>query len=407
MKIMVEPNLANVKIPEGRLNVKLTYPYSDEYEYHTQLKRIDLDKERINDLKTGKGFIIQSTRSLRNDVKNQMGIFSNRFGSTIDDVDSFNGKYRCRCGLTRGSIMHGEICPSCRTIVKFYDDDVSIFGWLLLKNDYFVIHPNIYRTLEGFIGAIRLQDIIKPIINVDSDGKIISIGEGSSKEPFKGIGLFDFRDRYDEILNFYLSKYPAKKYFYDDLISNKDITFVHSIPVFSALLRPSVLENGSILRYQSVNESFQMLTRLVNECNKDKLRMNRKLKEKVNILFDIQMQFNQVYVRLRDCMAKKKGDIRLSVAGRYSFTSRSVIKQDVHLHSNEIRLPFNGLLELLQQVIINILVKTHNMSYSDAYKYWRKCQYKGYDQTIYDIIDGLIKDHGGLPIVITVCPILE
>ena len=72
----------------------------------------------------------------------------------------------------------------------------------------------------------------------------------------------------------------------------------------------------------------------------------------------------------------------------------------MHLHSNEIKLPFNGLLELLQQVIINILVKTHNMSYSDAYKYWRKCQYRGYDQTIYDIIDGLIKDQGGLPILI-------
>ena len=291
------------KFPGRKLNVRLTYPYSEDYSFSTQLKRIDLDKERINDLKTGKGFIIQSSKSIRSDVKNQMGIFSNKYGSTIDDVDSFNGKYRCKCGLTRGSIMHGETCPACHSIVKFYDDDVSIFGWLLLKDKYFVIHPNIYRTLEGFIGPLRLQHIIEPVVNVDSDGKIIAIGEPSAKEPFKGIGMFEFKERYQEILDYYFSKYPSKELFYNDLVSLKDITFTHSIPVFSALLRPSVLENGSILRYQSVNESFQMLTRLVNECNRDKLRIDRKIKEKINILFDIQMQFNAVYAELRDCLA--------------------------------------------------------------------------------------------------------
>jgi len=85
---------------------------------------------------------------------------------------------------------------------------------------------------------------------------------------------------------------------------------------------------------------------------------------------------------------------------RYSFSSRSVIRQGPDLRCDEIKLPFQGLLELLQQVIINILVKTLNISYSAAYKRWYKCQIKGFDQTIYDIIDGLIKDSGGLPILI-------
>ena len=295
-------------IRSTQANIRLTYPYSDKFEYETQLTKIDLDKERIHDLKTGKGFILDPPRSIKHDVKNQTGIFSNRFGSTIADVDSFNNKYRCNCGMTKGSIMHGEICPVCHSMVKFYDDDVTIFGWLILKDKYFYIHPNIYRTLEGFIGATRLARIIEPDIQVDSDGKIVSIGNAGKKdEVFRGIGMFEFRERYDEILDFYINKYPSKRSFYNDLKASKDITFPHSIPVFSALLRPSQLEGNSSLKYASVNENFQMISSLVQKINKDKLRMDQKVKEKASLLNDLQIQINTVYNELKEIMARKKG----------------------------------------------------------------------------------------------------
>jgi hypothetical protein len=63
-------------------------------------------------------------------------------------------------------------------------------------------------------------------------------------------------------------------------------------------------------------------------------------------------------------------------------------------------LPYHGLCELLQQVIINILKRTYSCSYSDAYKKWYKAQL-GFDQVVYDIIQGLINDSdGGLDILI-------
>ena len=71
---------------------------------------------------------------------------------------------------------------------------------------------------------------------------------------------------------------------------------------------------------------------------------------------------------------------------------------------DQVRLPYHGLCELLQQVIINILVRTYNFSYADAYKKWYKAQI-GFDQIVYDIIDGLIKDSdGGIPVLINVSP---
>ena len=47
-------------------------------------------------------------------------------------------------------------------------------------------------------------------------------------------------------------------------------------------------------------------------------------------------------------------------------------------------------------------MKTYNFSYANAYKKWYKAQVTGYDQVVYDIIDGLIKDSpkGGLPFLI-------
>ena len=51
-------------------------------------------------------------------------------------------------------------------------------------------------------------------------------------------------------------------------------------------------------------------------------------------------------------------------------------------------------MELLQQVIVNILMRTYNFSYAEAYKKWYKAQI-GFDQIVYDIIDGLIKDSDG------------
>lgn len=382
-------------------NIVLQYPYNDKYDYTTKLVRMDMDKRRVECIRNGKGFVISSPKGIKKDIKNQDGIFSSRYGSnSISDVDSFNGRYRCKCGNKRGSINHGEMCDICGTRVRFVDDDVSIKGYLILKDPYWIIHPNIYRALEGFIGAARLNRIIEPEVNIDSNGLIIVNVPKKKDEPFKGIGIMEFHDRFDEIMNFYLNKFPAKKNFYDDIMKHKDIVFTHTISVYSSLLRPSRLDNGS-LRYEECNEQFQMLARLVYEVNNDRLHMNRKNKEKYQLLYDIQFQLNEVYIKLKDILAKKKGDFRSSIGGRYSFSERSVIRQDVTLKPDQIRLPFHGLCELLQQVIINVLTKTYNFSYAEAYKKWYKAQITGNDQVVYDIIDGLIKDNpGGLPFII-------
>lgn len=397
-------------LKDDNQNFNVTYPYSDKWDFKTFLERINLDKQRADDIKMGRGFIISEPQGIKKDIKNQDGIFSARYGSnSITDVDSFNGAYRCKCGALRGSIRLGEWCPDCQSFVKYVGDDIGMTGYLVLKDKYWIIHPNIYRTLEGFIGATRLARIIEPIIDINSDGRIIENVPKKKDEPFKGIGILEFRERFKEIMDFYLAKNKNKQDYYDDIMEQYKMgnVFTHTVSVYSSLLRPSKLDEGS-LRYEACNDQFQMLASLVYKCNRDRLKMDQKPKEKLGILFDIQTNLNDVYFEIKEILARKRGDIRSAIGGRYAFSSRSVIKQDVSLECDQVKLPFHGLIELLQQVIINILHRSYSFTFADAYKKWYKAQITGKDQVVYDIIEGLIHDSdGGLPILINRNPTIS
>ena len=284
------PTIVNMRNPNDKqINIKLTYPHDDKFDYTTQLMRLDLDKEREIDIRRGKGFIITAPKGIKKDIKLANGIFSSIYGSnSISDVDSFNGRYRCKCGKRRGSIYHGEICPVCGERVKYVDDDVSITGYLKLKDRYWIIHPNMYRIIEHFIGSGVLNRIIEPDIQVDINGNEIEPElYANKKEPFKGIGLMRFYDHFDEIMEYYYAKLPAKKIYYNDIMERRDIIFTHTISVYSSLLRPSSIDNGT-LRYEACNDQFNMLAKLVYSANEDELEIDRRIKEKLQILYNIQ-----------------------------------------------------------------------------------------------------------------------
>lgn len=394
---------------QQEITFNLSYPNDGMYNYYTYLSRLDMDAVRISDLKNGRGFLINRSNGLKNDIKNGGGIYSSQYGSNnIQDADSFKGRYRCLCGLKRGGIYEGEYCKSCNTYVKFMDDDLKKTGYLVLKDQYRIIHCSLYWELARFIGEGRLERILQQNLEVDSNGMIKPIVL-KRDEPFKGIGMMEFYNRFDEIMEFYKNKNKSKPdslLYYEDIMKNRNILFHHTIAIYTSLLRPAVVDNGS-LKYEDCNEEFSMLNELVHSLNNDKLTIDRKSKGTLDTLWGIQKYINTIYIKIREILAKKKGDIRSAIGGRFCFSSRSVIRQDVSLKADEIKLPFAGLCELLQQVIINILVKTYNFSYANAKMKWMICQERGNDKVIRDIIEGLINHHNGLPIIINRNPTIN
>lgn len=397
MNQQVKPNIA--------MNVNMTYPNNPDYTMEVMLKKIDLDKERINDLKSGNGFIVTEPKSIKKDLKAADGIYSRRFGTTLQDINAFENRYKCKCGHLQGRLYLGIKCPICGEQVEFVDENYNYFGWLVLQGNYKVIHPAIYAQLRNFFGVNkirenRMDNIIKPIIKKDEDGFTIENGDPTEDEPFYGIGMIDFVERFDEIMSFYLKKYPQKKDMYDDIMKDRDIIFTQSIPVYTTQLRPFSLESeSSQFDYEKVNEIYTMLAKLVHTVNNDKLKIFRKKKPKDTCLYDIQKNFNDLYMEQINIMATKKGELKQNFGGRYNFSARCVIAQEPQLEIDSVKLPYFALVELLQPTIINILKKSYNSTYSDAYKIWYKAQINK-DMRVWSIIDQFIKDKGYIPLLI-------
>ena len=403
---------------DRKLNLNITYPYDPDYEYTTRLERINNDEERIMDLATNKGFIVAPTQGIKKDIKNPFSIYSNKFGQTIKDVNPFGNRYKCECGFTQSKVNNGVTCKICGTKVKYVDDDYTYFGWIVLKK-YYIIAPSMYQALRSFIGK-DFDEIIHYDCITDDDGNQHEKPKPKDK-PYNWIGLIEFKDKFDEIMDFYKNKNKKKIARYDDIMANKDKVFTQSIPVYSALLRPFDIERFTC-SYESTNQTYNMINKYVTVLNNDsaftKTRfriksLNTKTTERkatLELLWRLQLKLDTLYDQVIEIIKGKKGNIRTLFGGRCNFVTRNVITADPSLRINQVKLPYAALVELLQQSIINILTKTYNLSYADAYQKWYYASIKK-DKIILDIINNIIHnalpDHKGLPVVINRNPTIS
>jgi len=388
----------NEQNTKTKMNVNWSWPRSDEYTYETFMERINMDEEREKDLLTDNGFIVSNPQSIKKTVKDPDGIFSTKFGQSLNDIHPFALRYRCSCGHLNARLQHGIKCPICNTEVRYVDDNFKYFGWIVLK-DYYLIHQNLYKSLAFFIGNAKLERILEFKKEPDGNGIIMdAVEEAPKDEPFFGIGMIEFKERFKEIMDFYLTKNPDKREYYDDIMENIDKVFIQSVPVYTTLLRPYRIE-GDVFHFEGTNKIYRMLVQHAYDINKSETQMDKAKKPKNQLLWNMQQKLNELYYELTNIISGKKGSIRTLFGGRYNFTARAVIVPNPKLKIDQVTLPYKALLELLQQTIINILKRSYNMSYSDAYKEWSKAQMDR-SSRVYEIIDTIIKDRGGIPVLI-------
>ena len=292
-----------------RINVRLHYPFSEMYTYKTVMERIDLDEECTKDITSGKGFIIGPQKAIKEDLKDIDGMFSPRYGRGLQDLEPYSDRYKCKCGHLKSAFNKDQECPICHTKVVFVDDDFSYFGWIKLKDDYHFIHPGLFMSIASFIGYDNLIDILGMKARKNEDGKDLSVKKPKDK-PFYGIGMIEFYNRFDEIMDYYKNtKAKAKKELYDDIMSRRDKIFTHSLPVFTTLLRPWKAEGGE-LHYESCNAIYRILVALATKINNDSLRMHRYTKTKNDLLCDFQKNVKKLFDEINKILSGKKGSVR-------------------------------------------------------------------------------------------------
>lgn len=397
--------------PDLGIKVKYSYPDNPDYEYIAYLERINFDEEKENDLKTGKGFIISSHKeTLKKDMKNPDGIFSTRFGQRLGDMNPFIDRYSCQCGNLKGATNNGLTCEKCQTICKFVDDEFDKFGWIEIDKEYGIINPDMYKVLESFFGKSKRskpksKDIKSTVLvnmidwdkEIDKDGNTIGY-KNVPGEPFYGIGMIEFKERFDEIFEYYYAK-NKKHEVYEDIMRDRDKLFINSIPVFTTLLRPTDL-NSDTLYYEQINGHYRMMATTAANINKNKRKIDRTSHMKNMQLFRFQMKYIALYDEIVEILNGKKGELRNLVSGRFNYSSRSVIKQNPDLRIDQVELPYAELVITESQRIINILHRTLNISYQEAYDKWYTA-IGTVDPTIVNILWDIIHStKEGIPVII-------
>lgn len=388
---------------------KMSYPNDPEYEYFVKLERLDLDKECKKDLSTGKGFLIKEPQRIDKALESDDSIFSNKYGKSLQDDRPYEHRYSCDCGAFQGAFYAvpsdaNWTCPYCHTPIKLIGDKFDFFGWIVLKDEYCVIHPLMYQSLEALIGKDNLESIIEPEIALDTNGNPMTqydkrLMKKKMQRKYKrktsldvtyaGIGMLSFRDKFDEIIKYFYKKKPKKKEIYDDIMRNRHIIFTHSIPVYTTQLRIAKVENKRFT-FESTNADFNILAKLAATVNKDDLSFYKNTKYQNRLLWDMQTHITRLSNEIINILSGKRGIMRSTISGRAAFTARTVIVPDPTLKMDELSLPYFALVILMEQVIVNIIQKSYNCTYAQAYKIWYLATLE-VDERVLSIINNLIK----------------
>ena len=357
----------------------------------------DIDKEAEQDLKAGKAFIVYEeikNKKSTDTSYNKGGIRSDFFYSEMSSENAFKERYSCSCGYLEGKSHESSVCPYCRTTVRLVDIDLEKFGYIKIK-DYYIIHPALYLYLDNIIGEKNkqsiLENILKPPVFVDTDEfgnpLLDEEIEIDKDQPFKNIGMVEFKNRFDEILEYYANKNKRNSNMegnVDFVKANRDKIFFQYIPVFSSALRFSMIQ-GEISFVNGADKIYNMIFSSVSRMNKsnDMLTVDKKLPY-------IQKKVNELYEKIFSLINKKEGFIKSGVlAGRMNFTSRNVIVSNPGLAADEIIISYISFLEMYKFEIIQKLASTQNISESQAYAEWYMGCIK-YSDKIYKIIKLMI-----------------
>lgn len=304
------------------------------------------------------------------------------------------------------------------------DKDISTLGWIDLKENY-IINPILFPYLKLCIP--QLKTIINYNKTIDKNGKIVdkkgnNLIIKNTKEDLEliqdindeqelherkrsceddYIGLIEFKNRFDEILEKYINidKYMNE---YAFIINNRDKVFINKIPVFSHKLRPAIMI-GKTFSYAEINKNYNFILQYLTEMN-DTICEEDKNTELLLLpsLFNIQTYTNIIFNEIiNEYLKGKKGYLRQYVQGaKLNYIARNVIVPLTKYKLDEVHMPYLTFAELWKFPLINLISKSRGINYNEALKLFNKW-ILGFYPEMYNYMNELItKTKGGCCILL-------
>jgi len=376
------------------------YTYCNET---VQLKTVNWDKLCQLQLESGVGFRI--TEPGKTDLHTEAGMYSIHsplYGTEYQDNNAFEDRYSCRCGKLQGKHYADAhtLCPDCKTYVEFVDIDMRKTGWIILDNDQ-IIQPEFYKKIWAFLGTKRFPEILE---YVDEDKR-----EPDINNPYKGIGIIEFRKRFEEIMAWGLRKNKKKLDHYEFIMSHISQVFAHCIPVYNMHLRQFAIRDGSI-KYSKedvvfrkiysdhnlLNSKFVLARRVENRAKRAKKQGKDPIPGTVdylrreNITYSIQKGIDALWELSFQTIDKKDGLIRDQIlGGRNNYTARNVIIPDADLEPDQIGIGYITALELYKLEIVKMIIQIYQVPHNEAWEMWEQATMV-FDKRIYDIMINMI-----------------
>jgi DNA-directed RNA polymerase beta' subunit len=185
---------------------------------------------------------------------------------------------------------------------------------------------------------------------------------------------------------------------------------VYLRPTFTSSKKRSVSFDKINAKYVKIISDASLLKRV--------MKKDVEMKRALNVLYDIQMSLNELYVlNIRSKLSGKDKLIRGSILGnRMNFSSRMVIRSFVGPYSGmgKVEISYKAFLELNVLEIINALMRGYGnqsfvaMTVYEVMEYIRRCQYKDeVDQNIWDIIQLFLKKRPYNPLLVNRPPTMD
>lgn len=365
------------------------------------LKTINWDDKCLDQLTSGKGFRI--TQPGKSDVDERGGMYSIHsplYGSDYDDENPFENMFSCACKnlVGRKYADNHTICPKCKQPVEYVDLDLTVVGWIILDRDW-IIQPEMYKKIKAFIGK-HFDSII---VYVDPDKRSYD-----KAHPFDGIGMVEFKERFGEVMDFYLKKNKKKLPMYMFIMSNIDQVWAHCIPVYNKHLR-SFFVTATDVKYskedrlykqifsdhQSLNDQFALAKKQERSEKRNLAKIRRgdtpvhgtvDYLRRENIIHHIQTATDALWELSFESIDKKTGIIQDQIrGGRFDYTTRMVIVPDPTLRQDEVGLGYLAFLELLKFQIVRYIMDLYDVSEPKAWDIWKEANNE-FDQHVYDIM---------------------
>lgn len=347
------------------------------------------------------------------------GIYSKALGN-ITDTDTDIRQYSCNCGHLTSRFDEGDVCEECGTVCKeVFGVDLNKYGWILL-GDYYVIQPNAYEMIKSVVGAKNLEKMIKYQVSIGIEGNQVDLDTKLKPIPYQNIGMIEFKRKFEEIMNYYGSiksnKYEKAMF----LIKNKNRVFTNVIPVYSSLLRPAYSSGKrKMFSYDKLNSHITAILSNVKLLNNG---TSKRLKNggDVTLLWAIQESLQEFYhMTITTKISGKSKIIRNSILStRTSFSSRAVITSltdPKYIGMDHVVVNYKQFIEIYTLLILNCMMrgigdpKFKNMTLYELLTYLKRAKYaEEVDETIYSIIEYLIKNHKqGLWVVLNRNPTID